>query len=105
VATFHGPRRKYSLSIVGKAFIQGRCMATEVIRFLLVCSLTRRMCLPSRCLAMNVNFHFTIPAFGHRITICWRTSIKIRVKWSLSHHRLARHEVFWWRKWPPNLER
>jgi hypothetical protein len=30
------------------------------------------MCLPSRCLVMNIYSDFTIPAFGHRVTI--RTS-------------------------------
>jgi hypothetical protein len=30
-----------------------------------------RMCLPSRCLAMNFYSDFTLPAFGHRVTILY----------------------------------
>jgi hypothetical protein len=29
------------------------------------------MCLPSRCLAMNIYSDFTIPAFGRHVTICF----------------------------------
>jgi hypothetical protein len=43
--SLHGPRRKYSLSIVGKAYLE------------------------RQCLAMNVYSYFTIPAFGHYVTI------------------------------------
>jgi hypothetical protein len=35
IRTLHGPRRKYSLSVVGEACLQRRCMATEFIRPLL----------------------------------------------------------------------
>jgi hypothetical protein len=28
------------------------------------------MCLPNRCLAMNVYSVFTIPAFGRHVTVC-----------------------------------
>jgi hypothetical protein len=35
------------------------------------------MCLPSRCLAMNIYSDFTIPAFGSHVTVCSRlTSIQ-----------------------------
>jgi hypothetical protein len=32
------------------------------------------MCLPSRCLTMNIYSHFTIPAFGRHVTI-WRQHV------------------------------
>jgi hypothetical protein len=35
ITTLHGPRRKHSLSIVGKACLECRCIATEVTRLLL----------------------------------------------------------------------
>jgi hypothetical protein len=37
----HGPRRKHSLSIVEKAYLQRRCMTTEVVWLLLAYSLPR----------------------------------------------------------------
>jgi hypothetical protein len=39
ITTLHGPRRKHSLSVVGKACLQCCCIATEVIQLLLACSL------------------------------------------------------------------
>jgi hypothetical protein len=68
ITTLHELRRKHSLSFVSKAYLQRRCIETEVID----CCLRircRGMCLPSRCLAMNIYSHFTIPTFGHRVTI------------------------------------
>jgi hypothetical protein len=39
ITTLQGPRRKHNLSIVEKACLQRRCIATEVIQLLLVYSL------------------------------------------------------------------
>jgi hypothetical protein len=39
----HGPRRKHSLSIVGKTCLQRRCIATEVTQLLLAYSLPRQV--------------------------------------------------------------
>jgi hypothetical protein len=47
ITTFHGPRRKHGLSIVGEACSQLRCLAIDVL-------LLRALCLPSRCLAMDL---------------------------------------------------
>jgi hypothetical protein len=41
ITTLHRLRRKHSLSIVGKACLQHRCIATEVTRLLLAFSLLR----------------------------------------------------------------
>jgi hypothetical protein len=41
IATLHGPRRKHSLSVVERACLQRRCIATEVTRLLLAYSLPR----------------------------------------------------------------
>jgi hypothetical protein len=41
ITILHGPHRKHSFSIVKKAFLQRRCIATEVIRLLLAYSLPR----------------------------------------------------------------
>jgi hypothetical protein len=41
ITTLHAPRRKHSLSIVGKARLQRRCIATEVTRLWLAYSLPR----------------------------------------------------------------
>jgi hypothetical protein len=41
IITLQGPRRKHSLSIVGKVCLQPRCIATEVTRLLLVFPLPR----------------------------------------------------------------
>jgi hypothetical protein len=46
LSTLHGPRRKHSLSIVGKACLQGRCIATEDIRLLLAYSLQQERVYP-----------------------------------------------------------
>jgi hypothetical protein len=63
--TRHGPRRKHSLSIVEKACLLIRCLATDVI-FLRVYAFAV-MCLPSRCLAM-----------GLEVTIC-KTTLTYRI--------------------------
>jgi hypothetical protein len=54
----HGPRRKHSLSIVGKTCLQSRCLFVAA-----------GMCLPNCCLVMNVYSDFAISAFGRHITI------------------------------------
>jgi hypothetical protein len=41
ITTLHGPFRKHSLSVAGKACLQRRCITTEVIRLLLAYSLQR----------------------------------------------------------------
>jgi hypothetical protein len=41
ITTLYGPHIIHSLSVVGKALLQRRCIATEVIRFLLAYSLPR----------------------------------------------------------------
>jgi hypothetical protein len=41
ITTLHGPCRKRGLSIVGKACLQCRCIATEVTLLMLACSLLR----------------------------------------------------------------
>jgi hypothetical protein len=41
IITLHGPRRKHSLSIVGKACLQHRCIATDVTRLLFAYSFTQ----------------------------------------------------------------
>jgi hypothetical protein len=41
----------------------------EVTRVLLEYSLAAGMCLPSRCLVINIYSNFTIPAFGRHVTI------------------------------------
>jgi hypothetical protein len=69
IATRHGQRRKYSLSIVKRACLQRRCIATEVNRLLHAYSFAAGMCLLRRCLAMDVSSDFTIPAFGRHVTI------------------------------------
>jgi hypothetical protein len=68
-SSLHGPRGKHSLFIVGKACLQRRCIATEVTRFLLAYLLLRGICLPSRCLRVNVYSDFTIPALGRHVAI------------------------------------
>jgi hypothetical protein len=64
ITPLHGPRGNRSLSIVGKACLQRRCIAIVACVFV-----AAGMCLPSRCLAMNVYSDFTIPAFGRHVTI------------------------------------
>jgi hypothetical protein len=51
----HGPRRKHTLSTVGKAWY-------SIVAWVFVC-------LPSRCLARTVYSDFTIPVFGRLVTI------------------------------------
>jgi hypothetical protein len=51
VTTLHGPRKKHGLSIVGKACLQRRCIATKVL--LLRALAPAGMWLPSHCLAMG----------------------------------------------------
>jgi hypothetical protein len=63
ITILQGPRTKHRLSIVGKACLQCRCIATEVTQLLLAYSLQREMCLLSRCLAINVYSEFTILVF------------------------------------------
>jgi hypothetical protein len=41
ITTLHGPRIKHSISTVGKACLQRRCISTQVTLFLLMCSLLR----------------------------------------------------------------
>jgi hypothetical protein len=66
ITTLHGPRRKHSPYIVGRACLVTRCLAMYVL-------LTRAhacagMCLPSRCLAMNIHVTVYIPCR----TSCWQ---------------------------------
>jgi hypothetical protein len=70
ITILHGPRRNQSLSIVGKACLQRHCISTEVTRLLLAYSLPRKY-FPNRCLAMNINSDFSIPAFGRYVTVCY----------------------------------
>jgi hypothetical protein len=69
ITTLHGPRRKHNLSTVDKAYLQRRCIATEVTALLLEYLLPHGMCLGGRWLEMNVYSDFTIPAFGRHVTI------------------------------------
>jgi hypothetical protein len=69
IATLHGPFRKHSLYIGGKACLQRRCIAAEVIRLLLAYSLLRGICLHTRCLKTSVDSDFASPAFGRHVTI------------------------------------
>jgi hypothetical protein len=52
ITLLHGPRRKHSLSIAGKACLQFRCLSTDVL--LLRALAPAGMCLPSHCLAMGL---------------------------------------------------
>jgi hypothetical protein len=65
ITTLHGPRKKYRLYFVAKACLQRRCIITGVNGLLLAGGI----CLPSRCLAMNVYFNFVISAFGRHVTV------------------------------------
>jgi hypothetical protein len=54
-------------SVVEKACLERRCIATEVI---VACVFVAAgMCLPSSCMAMDFSSDFTIPAFGHHVTV------------------------------------
>jgi hypothetical protein len=75
--TWHGPRRKYSLSIVGKACLQCRCIATEVTRLLLAYSL------PRECVYRVVAWQWT-----SILTSLFRLSVVI-----------SQYTPRWWR-WP-----
>jgi hypothetical protein len=68
LTTLHGPRRKHSLSIVGKACLQRRCIA-ESYSIVACVFVAAGIYLPSRCLTMNVYSDFSIPAFGFHVTI------------------------------------
>jgi hypothetical protein len=50
-------------------FSQGPCIAADITRPLLAYS-AARICLPNRCLTINVYSDFAILAFGRHITIC-----------------------------------
>jgi hypothetical protein len=68
ITILYGSRRKHSLSIVGKACLQRRCVTMEVYSIVGCVIVTVGMCLPSRCLAMNFYSDFTIPAFRRHVT-------------------------------------
>jgi hypothetical protein len=68
ITTLHGPLRKHSLSIAGKACLLRRCIATEVTLLLLADSLPQE-CFYCLCLTMKVYSDFAIPAFGCHVTI------------------------------------
>jgi hypothetical protein len=55
ITTFHGPHRKYSLSVVGKACLQRCCIEMEVTRLLFVYSL------PRECVYQVVALQWTSP--------------------------------------------
>jgi hypothetical protein len=69
ITTFQGPHRKVSFSIVGKACLQRRCIATKVYSIVACVFVVAGICLPSCCLAMNVYSDFAISALGRSITI------------------------------------
>jgi hypothetical protein len=62
-------RRKHRISIVGKACLQRRCKATEVFSIVACVFVVAGICLPSRCVTMNVYSDFGIPAFGRHVRI------------------------------------
>jgi hypothetical protein len=68
ITTLHGPPRKHTLSIFGKARLRSRCIATEISSVVACVFVAVGMSLPSRCLAMNVYSDLTIPAFGRNAT-------------------------------------
>jgi hypothetical protein len=85
INNLHGPPRKHSLSIFGKACLQHRCIETEVTRLWLAYSLPRKM------LTMNVYSDFTIPAFRRHVTIFSSSSYN----WLLTNCRTFRSNYFW----------
>jgi hypothetical protein len=61
------------------------------------------MCLPSRCLAMNVYSDFTIPAFGRRVTLSFQvrrcktnTHDKETLAKPLSDHSISQNVIPGW---------
>jgi hypothetical protein len=68
ITTFHGPRRKHILSLVGKVCWQRCCYIVACV------FVAAGKCLPSRCLAMTVYTYFTIPDFGRHVTL-WNISV------------------------------
>jgi hypothetical protein len=67
IATLHGPRRKHSLYIAGKACLQRRCSGSYAIVACIF--VAARICLSRRCLAMNIYSDLPISTFGCHVTI------------------------------------
>jgi hypothetical protein len=68
ITALHGPRRKHSLSCWKGVFTAP--LHSERSYSIVACVFVAAgMCLPSRCLAMDVCSEFTIPAFGCHVTL------------------------------------
>jgi hypothetical protein len=67
ITTYNGSRKKNNFSIVGKECLQRRCIATELLNCCLL--IAAEICLPSRCIALNIYSAVISSGFGRHVTV------------------------------------